>query len=82
MSTSLKAEIIQIKFEGIDFWERPIYKQIDSNNRFGSIDKLCNTIEEIKAITESDLVFFGTSFDCEPWGDPPGNIKIIHGELT
>ncbi len=80
MKSSTKPETIKIKFEGIDSFHRVIFRQIDSNNRFGSCDKLYDSREGIKGITESDLLFFGTSFDCEPMGTPAGNVEIVQGE--
>jgi len=72
--------VIEIKFEGVDDWGRPIFKQVNSKNRFGSTDKLCYTEEEINSITEQDLTWFGTSFNCEPMGSLAGNIKIVDGK--
>lgn len=71
-----------IKFEGIDSWNRPVFKEEQSNCRYGCLDKLFPydaTTQQIKEIvTEWDLVYFGNSFDCEPMGDPiPSNLKIV-----
>ena len=80
MNNTEMPKVIEIKFEGVDDWGRPIFKQVDSKNRFGSTDKLCYTEEEINSITEQDLTWFGTSFNCEPMGSPAGNIKIVDGK--
>ena len=70
-----------IKFEGIDSWNRPVFKRIDSNERFGSVDILFNYSdtekEVLDKISEDDLLYFGNGFDCEPMGDQVNNLKII-----
>lgn len=71
---------IKIKFEGIDSWDRPIFKDIDSEERYGSTGILCNTKKEVEAITVFDLCYFGNSFGCEPMGTPANNIEIIYKE--
>ena len=70
---------IKVVFEGIDSWNRAVFKSINSKERFGSTDKLVNTEDEAKAlITEQDLVYFGNSFGCEPMGwTPQYAIKIV-----
>ncbi len=68
-----------IEFIGIDSWNRPIFKD-DKGNYYGSVDKLfdyTDTKEQVlSVITEKDLLFFGTSFDCEPMGNKVKNLKI------
>lgn len=63
-----------LKFEGIDDWYRPIFKDVDSNIRFGDVNKLF-TWEEWKAggmeyykKDSGGLEYFGTSFNREPNG--------------
>lgn len=73
---------IIVKFESIDSWNRPVFKDEQSNRRYGCLDKLFNEdaiAQQVKEIvTVRDLVYFGNSFDCEPMGDPiPSNIKIV-----
>jgi len=72
---------MNIKFEGIDVFYRPIFKAVGNKNRYGSVDHLfdhdCLEDEVLKEITEDDLVYFGKSFGCEPWGTDAGNIKIV-----
>lgn len=74
--------IINIKFEGIDGFCRPIFKAEDSNLRYGSVNKLFSataTEEEVKKeITTDDLLYFGRHFGCEPLGnDPVYDLVII-----
>jgi hypothetical protein len=75
---------VKVKFVGIDTWNRPIFTD-GNKNYFGSVDCLYqwNADEnEVlngsggKKITEADLLYFGRSFDCEPWGSPC-NVEII-----
>ena len=74
-------KIEQIKFEGIDSWNRPVFKSVANKNRFGSVDKLFSIgaaeQEVIGTVTEKDLCFFGTWFGCEPMGTPSGDVVII-----
>ncbi len=69
---------VNVKFEGIDYWNRPVFKDIDTKSRYGSVDILCDNekeaLEKIKAI---DLCYFGESFDCEPSGSKPVNEIVI-----
>ena len=80
----MENEQILIEFEGIDSWCRPVFKEIDGVKRYGSVDKLFSgkgAFDEIrKTITEEDLCYFGNHFDCEPDGNPSGNIKIVQEE--
>ena len=73
--------MIDVKFYGIDSWNRPIFKQIDKKSYYGSFNKLFTreTEEEIlKEIKASDLTWFGTTFDCEPYGSKPtDDLRII-----
>ena len=77
----VKVKMVKIKFEGVDFWNRAVFKDIDSNKRFGSLDKLFDFDDSetkvLKNIKEGDLCYFGNSFGCEPLGTNPFNIKII-----
>ena len=34
--------IIKIKFRGIDSWNRPVFKNIDSKSHYGSVNTLFN----------------------------------------
>lgn len=75
------------KFEGVDYWNRPVFKLIDGVVRIGSLEKLVSTKEEIEEVIEyfkanpDELVIFGTTFDEEdPLGTSikKGVIKIIN----
>jgi len=74
--------MIRVKYEGIDRFNRPVFKSTTSNERYGSIDILFYkfaTLDEIHAdVKEKDLVYFGKSKDCEPIGTKPkGQLKIV-----
>jgi len=72
---------IKIKFEGIDYWGRPIFKATESKERFGSVDILFDSRdteqEVLNKLSESHLLYFGNSFGCEPMGTKSGDIEII-----
>ena len=36
----MKQKIIKVDFEGIDFFNRPIFKDIKSKNRYGDVNNL------------------------------------------
>lgn len=72
---NLRFEIhFDIKFKGIDDWNRPVFKDVDSNLYFGDVNKLFDWStpkeEVIKWYKEDNggLEYFGQSFDCEPYG--------------
>lgn len=76
-----------VKFRGIDSFNRPVFVSVESPNCFyGSTDILFgyhSTEEEVLSkITEEDLCYFGSSFDCEPMGTPAGHIKIQRPEAA
>jgi len=69
---------MDIKFEGIDDWNRPVFKATNHNCRFGSTCTLFNWDEPEEKVVEyfknhiNELEYFGCSFNCEPHG---GNLK-------
>jgi hypothetical protein len=70
----------QLAYEGIDFWNRPIF--VDANgNRFGNVDTLFNhdaSFEEVtEQITEDHIYYFGTEVDCDPMGTKIDPNKIV-----
>jgi hypothetical protein len=71
---------VEIEFEGVDYWGRPIFKDINSKDRYGSCDILVSGSDPesiIRAkISEADLVYFGKSFGCEPVGTPVDDLRI------
>jgi len=84
---SKKTKTITVEFEGVDFWSRPVYKDVNTIVRYGSVNTLFpdtkiapnGTKEEINAFFREnieDLVYFGSSFDCEPNGGMPSHYKL------
>jgi len=73
---------IQIKFRGIDNWNRPVFKDVNSKNHFGSVNTLFNsyaTEDEIINFFRAnlgELEYFGNSFGCEPHGGLADNITF------
>ena len=77
--------MIEIKFEGIDSWNRPVFKNIKSKSRYGCVfvlfDFYAPEKEVLSKIDEKSLLFFGNKFGCEPLGEKPIEpLKIITQE--
>jgi hypothetical protein len=72
--------MILVKFVGIDYWSRPVFKNTEGKDHYGSTEILFaeNATEQevLKVISETDLLYFGNSFGCEPMGTVISNIKI------
>lgn len=80
--------IVEIKFEGIDDWNRPVFKDVKSNMRYGDVNNLFSyhdieDNEKFKSFLLSYkenprfyLEYFGRSFGCEPNGGLPKNIEL------
>lgn len=71
----------RVMFVGIDSWNRPVFKSLDKQKHFyGSVHTLFDyeaKEEEVLAkITEDDLCYFGSRFDCEPYGSAVDNLVI------
>ena len=64
----------QVKYVGIDGWNRPVFKALDSKDFYGSVHELfsyeASESEVLEKVKESDLCWFGSSFGCEPMGTP------------
>jgi hypothetical protein len=69
-----------VEFEGIDDFNRPVFKSINSKERFGSTDILfpyhATESQVLEKVTEEDLVYFGIYFGCEPYGSDAPDIEI------
>ena len=76
--------MLKIKYEGIDDWNRPVFKDINSENRFGSVEILFPYWETEKSvlekISEKHLCYFGKCFDGDPMGGIVKGIKIIRSD--
>lgn len=66
--------IVKIKFRGIDNWNRPVYKDIDSPNHYGNVLKLFSYDDSKERVDNyhkdhlDELCYFGQHFGCEPMG--------------
>lgn len=85
---TLPIRTFTIKFRGIDDWNRPVYKDVDKNLYFGSVNILFpdkeiapnNTPLEINAYFRNNihqLELFGDKFNCEPHGGRAKNWEFI-----
>lgn len=70
---------IHITFVGIDGWNRAVFKVVNKKIFIGNTDKLFSLAEPEKSKKDAidwfrnehpKLVYFGSSFDCEPDGEP------------
>lgn len=68
---------VELKFEGIDDWNRPCFVKVDNPNWYcGDVENLFSyhtTSEEIKEFYEGknlnkELIYLGEYFGCEPQG--------------
>jgi hypothetical protein len=76
-----KMKHIEVEFEGIDDWHRPVFRDLN-NNRYGSCDYLYsyNELDKMwKELTGDHLVYFGSKFNCEPMGTiiKKGLLKLV-----
>lgn len=71
--------IRELKFEGIDWWNRPVFKD-KFGYRFGSVDCLYTANDSVDKIiddlSDGGIVYFGSSFGCEPDGTRIDKNKI------
>jgi len=83
--TEIKKEKLKevfLHFHGIDYFNRPVFKEINKNNFYGSVTKIYPWNDNGNSISSDikseDLVYFGNSFNCEPMGNPcPDNEQWI-----
>ena len=72
---------MKVFFAGVDSWNRPIFKVTDKNMYFGSTSRLLDfeatEQEALDRVSEHDLEYFGTYFDCEPNGGRPSESLVI-----
>lgn len=67
--------IINLKFVGIDSFNRPIFKDIATRNHYGHLDTLFSygtsqgeVLDRLGDEGLQKLRYFGKSFGCEPMG--------------
>jgi hypothetical protein len=74
--------IVNVKFAGVDSWDRPIFKDVNSNNYYGSVTTLWDAYDSKDEIVNyfrdhiEELEWFGIKFDCEPNGGLNSNIEL------
>lgn len=72
----------KVIFYGIDGFNRPVFKSLDKPRHFyGDVHNLfgyeATEADVLAKITADDLCYFGSRFDCEPYGTPVSNLKIV-----
>lgn len=72
----------KIQFYGIDGFNRPVFRSLDKPRTFyGDVHNLFSydaiEAEVLAKVTTDDLCYFGSRFDCEPYGTPVSNLQII-----
>ena len=71
---------VNLEFKGIDYFNRPVFKDVESNNYYGSTHKLFGWEDSAEKVIEyfrsniDELEYFGTRFGCEPYGGMSKNI--------
>ena len=71
---SLRADLetIDVQYENIDSWNRPIFREVGGSRRYGCGHILFpyqeSESEVLKKVESKDLDYFGRHFDCEPEG--------------
>ena len=62
----------KVKFHGIDHFNRPVFKDINSKQFFGDTNNLfyryATEAEVLSKIKSENLTYFGRKFGCEPMG--------------
>ncbi len=75
-------KIIKIKFVGVDNWNRPVFRNIESKSHYGSVSTLfpweSKEEEVVKYFKENidELEYFGNHFGCEPMGGLDSRLKL------
>lgn len=75
--------IERVKFYGIDRFNRPVFKSTNTGKSkfYGDVHNLfsyeATEAEVLAKVTADDLCYFGSRFDCEPYGTPVDNLQIV-----
>lgn len=76
--------MVIVKFEGVDNWHHPIFKDVDGAARYGACGKLVDYDSKecavLKMVSGSDLLYFGQSFGCKPRGTA-AEVKIVGKDI-
>lgn len=72
--------IVNIKFKSIDDFNRPVFKDVNSNTYYGDLNaeyyRKTDNISEFYKDNIHLLEYFGTRFNCEPHGGLYPKIKL------
>ncbi len=74
--------LITLKFVGVDSWNRPVFKDINTKYYYGSTNKLFSYEAEKAKVVKyfkqhpEELEYFGSHFDCEPMGGLNEGVKF------
>jgi hypothetical protein len=62
---------VKVGYVGVDCWGRPVFKD-GKGNYYGSTDILfsddASKEDVLSRVSGEDLLYFGKSFGCEPYG--------------
>lgn len=73
---------IKIKYIGLDDWNRPVFKNVNSDSHYGSVTTLFNFSDKREDIIEyfieniHELEYFGDKFGCEPCGGLDSRLRL------
>jgi len=75
----------KVRYYAIDGWNRPVFRSVDfPKNFFGSTDILfpvgAEESEVLAKVGASDLVYFGSRYNCEPMGVAAPGLEIVRWE--
>jgi len=74
-------EIICVRFAGIDDWNRPVFKDMAKNVFYGFTNVVfshgASEDEVFQEIDPNTIEYFGTQFNCEPWGGLDHRQRVI-----
>ena len=69
-----KVDQIKLIWVGVDDWNRPVWKDPDKKEYYGSVNHLFNYEDTeatvLKKVDTFDLCYLGSFFGCEPMGSP------------
>lgn len=71
----------KVQYVGIDFWNRPVFKDVRASDYYSSTEILfrydASEAEVLNKITADDLTYHGHAFDSEPIGAKISNMEIV-----